>query len=189
MAADRRTTWVAVALVVALVVIIVAQTTNTPPPTAQQPTRGRTGIPAGEPADQSLIDVNLEALQRERGEPAGPGRNPFQFQAKPAPVVALPPPVTRPSNQSAAVPIGPPRPLGPPPPPPIPLKFLGAVGKLENGQIKQIALLSDGRGIIYGQEGQTVAGQYVILKIGVESIEMAYSDGRGRQTIPMSGDK
>jgi hypothetical protein len=80
------------------------------------------------------------------------------------------------------VPSGPPPPL---PPPPIALKFIGL---LETGNMQRIAILSDGRGApLYGREGDTVLGQYKILHIGVESIEMAYLDGRGRQTIRLSG--
>ena len=53
---------------------------------------------------------------------------------------------------------------------------------------QKIAILSDGRGApLYGKEGDTVLGQYKILHIGVESIDMAYLDGRGRQTIRLSG--
>jgi hypothetical protein len=49
-------------------------------------------------------------------------------------------------------------------------------------------VLSDGRGSpIYGKEGETVLGQYRVLKIGVESIDIAYADGRGRQTIRLTG--
>jgi hypothetical protein len=50
-------------------------------------------------------------------------------------------------------------------------------------------MLTDGKGgvPIYGEEGDVVEGRYKILKIGVESIEMAYLDGRGRQTIRLSG--
>jgi hypothetical protein len=32
-----------------------------------------------------------------------------------------------------------------------------------------------------------VLGQYRILRIGAESIEMSYLDGRGRQTIRLTG--
>ena len=49
-------------------------------------------------------------------------------------------------------------------------------------------MLSDGRGApFYGKEGEVVDGRYRILKIGVESIEIAYADGRGRQTIRQTG--
>jgi hypothetical protein len=65
------------------------------------------------------------------------------------------------------------------------LKFIGV---LETANTQKIAILTDGRGApLYGKEGDTVLGQYKILHIGVESIEMAYLDGRGRQTIRLSG--
>ena len=70
---------------------------------------------------------------------------------------------------------------------PIALKFIGIWEMAE--QRKKIAILSDGKGgvPIYGGEGETVEGRYRILKIGAESIEMSHLDGRGRQTIRLSG--
>src|SRR5262249_60106926 len=96
-------------------------------------------------------------------------------RARPAPKVGeAPPPV--------AVPTGPPP---PPPPPPIPFKFIGLV---EGGPAKRIAVLSDGRSQpVYGREGDIIEGRYKILRIGAESIEMEHIDGRGRQTIRLSG--
>jgi hypothetical protein len=186
MAVDRRTVWVAGLLVLAIVVVLVIKSTPGPAtPGASRP-RPAAARAADDGGDQPLVDVRLELLQSERGEPAGPGRNPFRFQPKPAPP---PPPVSKPLNSVAGTPFMPPRPAGPPPPPPIPLKFLGVVGKIVDGKVVQVAVLSDGRGVMYGGEGTIVGGQYRILKIGVESIEMAYPDGRGRQTIPMSGEK
>jgi hypothetical protein len=77
-------------------------------------------------------------------------------------------------------------PAGPPPLPPIPLKFIGIVEAPT--QSKRIAALVDSTGHSFqGREGEVVAGQYRILKIGVESVEMAYLDGRGRQTIRLTG--
>jgi len=77
-------------------------------------------------------------------------------------------------------------PPGPAPPPPIPLKFIGIVEAPT--QAKRIAAFVDSTGhSLQGREGEVVAGQYRILKIGAESIEMAYLDGRGRQTIRLSG--
>jgi len=52
---------------------------------------------------------------------------------------------------------------------------------------KKIAGLSDGREVWHGSEGDVILGQYKILRIGTESIEMSYIDGRGRQTIRLSG--
>jgi hypothetical protein len=77
-------------------------------------------------------------------------------------------------------------PAGPPPPPPIPLKFIGIAEAPT--QSMRIAAFVDSTGHAWqGREGDVVAGQYRILKIGMESIEMAYLDGRGRQTIRLSG--
>jgi hypothetical protein len=40
---------------------------------------------------------------------------------------------------------------------------------------------------MYGKEGDVIDGRYRIVRIGVESIELTYLDGRGRQTIRLSG--
>ena len=131
------------------------------------------------PPPATAPDVHLEALSAERPQPGAGDRNLFRFRPKPPPppVVAPPPPVVR---------AGPSVPAGPPPPPPIPLKFIGIVEAPT--QSKRIAALVDSGGRAYqGSEGDIVVGQYRILKIGVESIEMAYLDGRGRQTIRLSG--
>ena len=73
----------------------------------------------------------------------------------------------------------------PPPPPRIPLKFIGL---MESGRAGKYAILTDGRGLpIYGKEGEVIEGRYRILRIGVESVDLAYLDGRGRQTIRQTG--
>ena len=122
-------------------------------------------------------DVHTEALSSERPRPGANGRDLFTFKPKYVP----PPPVAR----VAPAPV---MPSGPPPPPqvpPIPLKFIGL---LEPGAGQRVAILSDGRGApIYGKEGEAVLGQYRILRIGAESIELEYIDGRGRQAIRLSG--
>jgi len=41
--------------------------------------------------------------------------------------------------------------------------------------------------ILRGAEGDVIEGRWRIVKIGVESIDMAYLDGRGRQTIRLTG--
>jgi len=123
--------------------------------------------------------VHLEALDTDRPEPGESARDIFRFRVKPPPP---PPPPPKPL-------VGPQPPPPPPPPPPIPpiaLKFIGVVDPPAPG--KRVAVLSDGRGSpVYGREGDTVLGQYRILRIGAESIEMSYLDGRGRQTIRLSG--
>ena len=47
--------------------------------------------------------------------------------------------------------------------------------------------LKDERGMYHGFVGDTIEGRYKILRIGVESLDIAYLDGRGRQTIPLTG--
>ena len=80
----------------------------------------------------------------------------------------------------------PPVPTGPPPPPPITLRFIGLVEA--PSQAGRVAILSDGRGnVVYGKEGDTIEGRYRLLKVGVDAVELAYVDGRGRQTIRLSG--
>jgi hypothetical protein len=65
------------------------------------------------------------------------------------------------------------------------LKFIGIV----QSPSQKLAVLTDPttRDVFYGREGDIVDGRFRILRIGVESIEMAYVDGRGRQSIRLSG--
>jgi hypothetical protein len=51
-----------------------------------------------------------------------------------------------------------------------------------------VAILSDGRGtVLYGREGDTIEGRYRLLKVGADAVELAYVDGRGRQTVRLAG--
>jgi len=128
--------------------------------------------------------VHLDALQRERPSPADGERNVFRFKPKAAPP---PPSASRPGGSSpSTAPIAPAAPAGPPPPPPIMLKFIGVME--QPGTRVRIAVLTDGQGPpMFGSEGGTVAGRYRVIRIGVESIELSYLDGRGRQTIRLTG--
>jgi hypothetical protein len=65
------------------------------------------------------------------------------------------------------------------------MRFIGLVEESERAQ--KIAILSDGRGIYQGREGDIIEGRYRIVRIGLESVEMTYLDGRGRQSIRLSG--
>lgn len=136
--------------------------------------RGQTTVTAPE--------VHLQALNSERPKPGTTERNLFRFKPKAPP----PMPAGGRSGSPTVSPLPPVfTPSGPPPPPPITLKF---IAKLERAGKPTIAVLSDGQGTPFsGTEGAIVAGRYRILRIGVESIEMAYLDGRGRQTIRLTG--
>jgi len=49
-------------------------------------------------------------------------------------------------------------------------------------------LLSDGKGgLMNGREGDLIEGRYRVLRVGADSLDLAYADGRGRQTIRLSG--
>jgi hypothetical protein len=123
----------------------------------------------------------MKALGAPRVKPPEARRNLFTFkeaQRQAPPVVLAPPPAPLP------VPTGP---VAPPGPPPIALKFIGIIERTNASE--RLAVLSDGRGgtPLSGKEGDIIEGRYRILRIGNESIEMAYLDGRGRQTIRLSG--
>jgi hypothetical protein len=151
-----------------------------------------TAAPSGTPAANTAqgkngpsSGVNLDALSQDRPEPEENSRNPFRFKQAPAPT---PPPPTTPVSRGATppslmVPDGPPQ---PPPPPPITLKYIGEVADAAKPGGK-IAVLTDGRNVYHGREGEVIEGRYRILKIGVESVDVAYLDGRGRRTIRQTG--
>jgi hypothetical protein len=134
----------------------------------------------------SVEVVRLDALTRERPEPQAGSRNPFRFRAAappPGPFMGARP---NPGGAGSVMPTkGPVVPSGPPPPPPMALKFIGVVEQAPS-RLK-LAVLSDGRNVFYGREGEVIEGRYRIERIGVESIEMVYVDGRGRQTLRLSG--
>ncbi len=150
-------------------------------------TGGRPGGPIRATQAVDVEVVRLAALTRERPEMQAGSRNPFRFQ----PAAAAPSPGNSPAGPpnaggvSPAFPAGPPVPPGPPPPPPIALKFIGIVEQAPSSL--KLAVLSDGRNVFYGKEGEVIEGRYRIERIGVESIEMVYVDGRGRQTLRLSG--
>jgi hypothetical protein len=135
---------------------------------------GTTPRSTGTVASLQTPDVRLAALSQERIKPSDAARNLFRFKAK-----AAPPPVA-PVGASAAPVVAPGTPAAPVLAP-IPLKFIGVVVTTEKAQT--FAVLRDDRGVYHGREGDIIEGRYRILKIGAESIDLAYVDGRGRQTI------
>jgi len=180
MAPERRNLIVLALLAILLAAVVYRQSTQTADTTpstsnvtgAARTARGR--------ASADAPDVRLEALSADRPKPSEIERNLFRFKPRAVP----PPPPVKPAPPPPPVQTGPPP---APPVPPIALKFV-AVWEVPGKKVK-LAVLSDGRGgaPIYGGEGDTVEGRYKILRIGAESIEMSYIDGRGRQTIRLTG--
>jgi hypothetical protein len=201
MASERRRQLILGALVIVLLGVIYRlwTATSAAPVVASNPSAGaaaprpqataRAGKGAGTPGADGTQgvqtpDVHLEALDTERAQPGAGARNLFRFREKAPP----PPPPVKPPLQQPTMPVNPaPQPPpGPPPLPPISLKFIGIIESPTHA--RKIAVLSDGRNPPFqGEEGAIIEGRYRILKIGVESIELAYLDGRGRQTIRLTG--
>jgi hypothetical protein len=144
------------------------------------PTTARTS--AVERAPQRAIPVTglrLDLLTAPTAEQVETTRNPFRFRPPPQPPRAA---VQAVPNEPVFAPV----PTGPPPPPPIPLKFIGLLDA--PARLGRLAILSDSRGgVFYGKEGDVIEGRYRVLKISTETAELAYMDGRGRQTIRLSG--
>ena len=147
-----------------------------------QPARARAGRPNATPVENGPVaDVKLGSLTASRGEPGEAQRNPFRFQpkAQPPPKLApppvMPPPVVT-ETQTKPVERGLPA---------IPLKFIGLV---ERANGVKWAVLTDGKSApMHGKDGDIIDGKYLIVKIGAESIEMTYTDGRGKQVIRLTG--
>jgi hypothetical protein len=135
---------------------------------------------------QVPVDVSLDALDGGRLGPADGGRNPFVFGARQLAVTddgARRPVTGRPATPETAPAMLPP---GPPPLPPIPFKFIGLVEGTAG--TKKIAVLSDSKGlVVHGSEGTIIDGRFRILSIGTDSLDIAYADGRGRQTLRLTG--
>jgi hypothetical protein len=149
---------------------------NPVPPSNPREARTRTPEPI------QVADVALDRLTPGADAFHAPRRDPFSFRPKPAP----PPPPRAVTNQPPPTTFVP---QGPPPPPPvrpIPLKYLG-YAQHANGV--RIALLSDGnvRPVMTGRQGDVIDGQYRLLRVDANEIEMSYLDGSGRRRIPKTG--
>jgi hypothetical protein len=171
-----------VAVGVAVVVVVLARRTDSPAGSGATPSNlTRASTPAAAKSTP-VADVKLELLETAPSELEPSTRNPFQFKPRAAPPAPRPPAVDAPRNVPIPVPL--PVPQGPPPPPPIALKYIGV---LETAQGRVAVFRDTGGDIVNGKEGDIIDGRYRLLKIGVESADLAYVDGRGRQTIRLSG--
>jgi hypothetical protein len=183
---SRRMMVLVAFLVVATVTFLTIGPLSGPTRTPGAATGGATGSGGrGRAQDTGVPDVRLDLLQREEGAFQNPVRNPFRFERRTTPGAPTGPPRGRGPRVAEA----PPQPVGPPPvppPPPIPLRYIGFLQP--QGGPGRIAVLSDGRGtVIDGKEGDVIDGRYRLLRIGNDSADLIYLDGRGRQTIRLSG--
>ena len=184
----RPRPWLLVALGLAVLLAVLPSLMNGksagPSSPASNPRASARAKKTAENVQPGDLDVRIRALKEPRPEAESSERNPFRFYVKPAP-----PPPTPPRDTTPKPPPPPPvdpATLGPPPPPPIPLKYIGLLE--EKGGVK-LAAFSDCRSTMRGHEGDIIAGQYRLVKIGNESVVMEYVDGRGRTTIRLSGQE
>ncbi len=144
------------------------------------------GTPAQTPEQILARGLGLERLDEDRPAPEATGRDPFRTGSSTSaggrdgtggafPVPIVPTPV------QPVTPVGP---VGPPPPPPIAVRFIGIVSRRDVGKV---AVLSDGKNVYYGREGEIVDGRWRIVSIGEESLQIEHADGRGRQTLRLTG--
>ena len=176
---------VAVAAVVGLLLVWWSMSGKSATPTGS-PSKPRVAAKeTATPVVSGDLNVRLDALKEPRPSADGGTRTPFRFYTPPPPppppVVAAKPVPTMPQME------GPPVPAGPPLPPPITLKYIGLMEGVP-GQ-GRVAAFSDCRTTMRGREGEILAGQYRLVRIGVESVVLEYVDGRGRTTIRMSGQE
>lgn len=155
----------------------------------------RPATPAG-PGNAAPVDapeavlargVGLDRLGEDRPAPEQGGRDPFRSGSSAGSGGPPSSGATRPVIPAPVTPVqpaGPVIPAGPPAPPPITVKFIGVVSRRDVGKV---AVLSDGKNVYYGREGEIVDGRWRIVTIGEESLQIEYVDGRGRQTVRMTG--
>ena len=169
------------ALAIGVVVVVMARRADNAAGTSQARSNGRSATTTTAARETSVADLKLELLKSDSSNLEPSTRNPFQFRSKPSA------PAARTQASAAKPPVviaPPPVPQGPPPPPPIALKYIGV---LETAQGRMAVFRDNGGDIVNGREGDIIDGRYRLLKIGVESADLAYMDGRGRQTIRLSG--
>jgi hypothetical protein len=175
----RRQVLLLAGLLVVLALVLVTYTFRGTAGQAPEQATGAQAIPARAAAArdraESVPGIRLSALSADRTVPTENGRDLFREKPKPPPppprVVPPPPPD----------PNAPPPP--PPPPPPITLRLIGIL----QGSGRPVAALTDGKDVFFGREGDVIEGRYRIVKVNVESIDIAYVDGRGQRRLGLSG--
>lgn len=178
MVKDKRGLIVLVALVALAVWLLFFRDSGTPAVSSNSPAA------SARPAGSAVPWINLERLDSKRPAVALGMRDVFKYGVRPAPT-PLPAP---PPGDETPTPYVPPTPMPTPMPtpvPPMPLKFSGVV-KQKTGP-KIAILVTEQKEILYGREGETLAGRYRIVNIGLESIKVQDVTSGHEQTIRIGG--
>lgn len=144
-----------------------------PAPAAALPAQRRTSRSRRRPSpppETGVVEIQLASLARSEGGEYRPGRNPFDFYTPPPPP---PPPVVKPPPPPP-VEVAQPREVIPPrpQPPPIRLAYLGSFGPAG----RRIAVFSDGENIYNALIGDVLTGDFELVEIGYESVQLKYVD-------------
>ncbi len=184
-ASNRPRPWLLVLLAIAAVALVASRmfsgdvaAPGVPSTPVQAPQARGQGPDTLDPAE---LNVKLEALRHPAPAASVTERNPFRFRPPPPP--PPPPPTPPPPKPVQTTPVVPPEQLGPPPPPPITIKFIGVV-ETAGGKV---GAFTDCRATFPGREGEVIEGRYRVVRIGIESAVVEYTDGRGRATLPLNG--
>ena len=155
---------------------------ETAPPAAARDARGnrtaRRGGPGGQQWSREQLaaldpTLRLDLLEKSRQvKYQGTSRNIFQFYTPPPQVPMVPAPTPATAGQSASAPAA-----------NIPWKFYGIAVRPDTAEKK--AFLTNGEEIFIGQEGDLIAKQYKILRIGVNTIELEDTRSHLRQQLPL----
>jgi hypothetical protein len=151
---------------------------------------GTTSNEAGAGLPETVVavdDVRLDQLTGRAPAVPAPGRDPFRFRQvvaeSPAAVPPPPPPVRFDDPpQSVASPAA--------QVPPIPLRYMGWLESPRPGEglVGIFTATPAGQGMpFFGKAGDVIEGRYRVLRVTQDSAELAHLDGRGRQTIRISG--
>jgi hypothetical protein len=186
---SRRGTQLSVlaGLLVVLVGVVAYQRDAVPQAATTRSAAARRAVQPATAPPPVDVEVGLDRLAAAPSAPVVERRNPFTFGLRaPEPQEGLgrPPAMVGVPGQGATT-LGPAPAGGPPPPQPITLKFIGTV--TVPGETGRVAVLSDGKFVYHGREGDIIDGRYRLVLIGEESVQLEYVDGRGRQTIRLTG--
>ena len=129
------------------------------------------------------LDVHLEAVARAHPAIERTGRNPFRFgqSSKGGPTV---PDFWADGTPDRPVLVVRDRPGASVNTPPGRLRCIGLVEAPRSAG--QIAVLSDGDTVFHGRAGDTVDGQYRIMRIGIDSVEVEHLAGGDRQVLRLA---
>jgi hypothetical protein len=168
------------ALLAVLGVLVVVGVWRWLPPGDDGGIFGGPGTRAGVDAATEVSELRLADLEPTPSVHKA-GRDPFRYGSPPAPPGPTPEEVEAArrqalaeaqararalAEQQAAVPLPPPEPQ----PPAVPFRYLGSFGSAA----RRVAVFSDGKSIYNALQGDVLEGQFIVHRIGLESVDLRF---------------